>query len=132
MLALDNKSTNRLVKQTRRFFFFSLFSFLFLQLKRDSKSAHGTCTLFNMYGALDRKKNIIPGYSYSAIFFDFAILHQIKGATLGVIGYGDIGQTAARKAKAMGMNIIGQRRRPELSQGDGIADEVLGVGQVTQ
>ena len=52
------------------------------------------------------------------------------GATLGVIGYGDIGQACARKAKAVGMKIIGQRRRPELSHGDGVADEVLGAGQV--
>lgn len=57
---------------------------------------------------------------------------KVSGSTLGVIGYGDIGQAAARKAKAMGMKIVAQRRRPELSQGDGIADEVLGVGQVAK
>lgn len=57
---------------------------------------------------------------------------QVAGKTLGVIGYGDIGQSAARKAKAMGMNVVAQRRRPERSQGDGIADEVLGVGQVRE
>lgn len=55
---------------------------------------------------------------------------QMSGTTLGVIGYGDIGRAAAVKAKAMGMKIIAQRRRPELSQGDGIADQVLGAGQV--
>lgn len=32
----------------------------------------------------------------------------------------------------MGMKIVAQRRRPELSSGDGIADEVLGAGQVSQ
>ncbi|CAM9808118.1 unnamed protein product [Ectocarpus sp. 13 AM-2016] len=30
----------------------------------------------------------------------------------------------------MGMKVIAQRRRPELSRGDGVADEVLGAGQV--
>lgn len=49
---------------------------------------------------------------------------------LGVIGYGDIGQACARKAKALGMKVVAQRRRPELSQGDGIADEVVGADQV--
>lgn len=48
-----------------------------------------------------------------------------------MIGYGDIGQACARNAKAMGMNIVGQRRRPELSHGDGIADEVLGADQAS-
>lgn len=54
----------------------------------------------------------------------------MSGTTLGVIGYGDIGQAAAVKAKAMGMKVIAQRRRPELSQGDGVADQVLGAGEV--
>ncbi|CAM9970731.1 unnamed protein product [Ascophyllum nodosum] len=58
------------------------------------------------------------------------VVSEVMGATLGVIGYGDIGQACARKAKAVGMKIIGQRRRPELSHGDGVADEVLGAGQV--
>lgn len=57
---------------------------------------------------------------------------QVMGATLGIIGYGDIGQAAAVKAKAMGMKIVAQRRRPEMSSGDGIADEVLGAGQVPE
>ena len=47
-----------------------------------------------------------------------------------MIGYGDIGQASARKAKAMGIKVIAQRRRPELSAGDGIADQVFGPGQV--
>lgn len=55
---------------------------------------------------------------------------QISKATLGVVGYGDIGQACAQKAKALGMKIIAQRKRPELSRGDGVADEVLGVDQV--
>lgn len=56
----------------------------------------------------------------------------MQGTTLGIIGYGDIGQAAAVKAKAMGMKVVAQRRRPELSSGDGVADEVLGAGQVPQ
>ncbi|CAN0529205.1 unnamed protein product [Laminaria digitata] len=55
---------------------------------------------------------------------------KISGATLGVIGYGDIGKSSARKAKAMGMKVIAQRRRPELSEGDGIVDQMFGPGQV--
>eukprot|EP00903_Cladosiphon_okamuranus_P020631 g18941.t1 len=62
--------------------------------------------------------------------WDQFCVSEVQGATLGIIGYGDIGQTAAVKAKAMGMKIVAQRRRPELSRGDGVADEVLGAGQV--
>ncbi|CBN77946.1 D-isomer specific 2-hydroxyacid dehydrogenase, NAD-binding [Ectocarpus siliculosus] len=55
---------------------------------------------------------------------------EVSRTTLGIIGYGDIGRAAAVKAKAMGMKIIAQRRRPELSIGDGIVDQVFGAGQV--
>ena len=40
----------------------------------------------------------------------------IRGKTLGVVGYGDIGQSAARIARAFKMNIIALRRRDELSE----------------
>ena len=35
----------------------------------------------------------------------------MRGATLGIIGYGDIGQAAGRLALGMGMNVIGVTRR---------------------
>jgi phosphoglycerate dehydrogenase-like enzyme len=46
----------------------------------------------------------------------------IEGQTMGIVGYGEIGRAAARRAKAMGMKVIGCRRRPDR---DDIADEVL-------
>jgi phosphoglycerate dehydrogenase-like enzyme len=47
-------------------------------------------------------------------------LRMVEGATLGVIGYGDIGRAAAALARAVGMRVVAQRRRPELSRDDGI------------
>ena len=47
--------------------------------------------------------------------FDIAEVH---GATLGIIGFGDIGRACAERAAALGMKIIVLRRRPELSAGD--------------
>lgn len=41
----------------------------------------------------------------------FPIL-ELRGSTLGVIGFGDIGKAAARLAVAMGMKIIGLTRQP--------------------
>ncbi len=39
-------------------------------------------------------------------------IEEIRGKTLGIVGYGDIGRAAARLAKAYGMNIIALRRKP--------------------
>jgi phosphoglycerate dehydrogenase-like enzyme len=47
---------------------------------------------------------------------------MIAGRTLGIVGYGEIGRSVARRAKAMGMHVLGCRRKPEP---DGIADEIL-------
>lgn len=49
----------------------------------------------------------------------------VRGKTLGIIGYGDIGRAAARRAHAFGMKVIGLRRRPEQSAGDPLLDELL-------
>jgi len=49
-----------------------------------------------------------------------------EGKTMGIVGYGDIGRAAARLAKALGMQVIALRRRPEQSHGDPLVDEVLG------
>ena len=38
-----------------------------------------------------------------------------RGKTMGIVGYGDIGQACARLARAYQMHIIALRRRTELS-----------------
>lgn len=50
---------------------------------------------------------------------------ELRGRTLGVLGYGDIGRAAAERARSFGMRILACRRRPELSQGDSRVDEVF-------
>lgn len=37
---------------------------------------------------------------------------ELRGSTLGIVGYGDIGRAAARLAVAYGMKVIALRRRP--------------------
>jgi len=49
-------------------------------------------------------------------------VQELRGATLGIVGYGDIGRTAAKLAKAFGMNVVGLRRHPAP---DEFADEML-------
>lgn len=52
-------------------------------------------------------------------------MEPLAGRTMGIVGYGDIGQAVARKARAFDMRVIALRRRPEASAGDPLADEVL-------
>jgi phosphoglycerate dehydrogenase-like enzyme len=47
---------------------------------------------------------------------------EIAGATLGIVGYGEIGRACAERAKAFGMRVLAYRRRPELSAGDPLVD----------
>ena len=51
---------------------------------------------------------------------------EIRGATLGVIGYGDIGRAAAKLAKAYGMKVIALRRNPDKSPEDPYCDFMYG------
>ena len=43
-------------------------------------------------------------------------MEELRNKTMGVVGYGDIGQAAARIACAFGMKIIALRRNPQLSE----------------
>lgn len=60
-------------------------------------------------------------------YWDVFNVEMLEGKTLGILGYGDIGKAAARRAKAFGVKIIALRRRPDKSSGDEIADEVWGM-----
>lgn len=51
---------------------------------------------------------------------------EIKGKTMGIVGYGDIGKSCAVLAKAYGCRVIGLRKHPELSTNDDSADKIIG------
>lgn len=51
-------------------------------------------------------------------------VEEIRGKTMGIIGYGDIGLACAKLASAYGMNIVGLRRNPALSKDDKLVDKV--------
>jgi phosphoglycerate dehydrogenase-like enzyme len=56
-------------------------------------------------------------------------VQEIRGQTLGIVGYGDIGRAIAKRASALEMNVLAMRRRPELSSGDPYVSEMFGFGQ---
>ena len=52
---------------------------------------------------------------------------ELRGSTLGIIGYGDIGKAAARLANAYGMKVQALKRRPPAAgEKDHIAEVVYG------
>ena len=68
---------------------------------------------------------------------------ELRGATLGVVGFGDIGRSAAKLAKAYGMKVIALKRNPDqlvLGLGDDgsgnnrppLADKVYGTDALNQ
>ena len=52
--------------------------------------------------------------------FDVEMLNR---QSMAIVGYGEIGRAAARRAKALGMKVYATRRRPELLKDDPIVDE---------
>lgn len=56
-------------------------------------------------------------------------VEELRGKTLGVVGFGDIGAAVARLARAFGMRVIALRRRTELSaseRAEGVLSELFG------
>lgn len=56
-------------------------------------------------------------------------VQEVRGRTMGVVGYGDIGRAAAERAHAFGMKVAALRRRPELSREDPLLDCIFPVEQ---
>jgi phosphoglycerate dehydrogenase-like enzyme len=45
-------------------------------------------------------------------------VEELRGNTMGVVGFGDIGQACARLAKAYQMKVVGLRRNTQLSEAE--------------
>lgn len=57
---------------------------------------------------------------------------ELKGQTMGVIGFGDIGKSCAKLAKAYGMKVLGVRRNPDPRVREQYADKVFGVEGIAE
>lgn len=56
---------------------------------------------------------------------------SLAGSTLGLIGYGEIGRSVARLAKAFGMRVIALRQHPDAGgPGSELLDRVYGEGEL--
>jgi phosphoglycerate dehydrogenase-like enzyme len=57
---------------------------------------------------------------------------ELRGQTLAIVGFGEIGRHAALRAKPFGMRIHALRRRPELSQADPLVDRNFAPAQLDE
>jgi phosphoglycerate dehydrogenase-like enzyme len=55
---------------------------------------------------------------------------EVRGKVMGIVGYGETGRACAERAQALGMRVLGLRRRPELSKGDPWLEAVFGSHQL--
>jgi phosphoglycerate dehydrogenase-like enzyme len=53
-------------------------------------------------------------------------IEELRGKTLGIVGYGDVGRACAKLASVYGMKIVALRRHPYLSRDDPYCDYVYG------
>jgi phosphoglycerate dehydrogenase-like enzyme len=57
-------------------------------------------------------------------------MEEAHGKVMGIVGYGETGRACAERAHALGMRILGLRRKPELSKGDPWLEAVLGPNEL--
>jgi phosphoglycerate dehydrogenase-like enzyme len=57
--------------------------------------------------------------------WDDFLVDWLRGKTMAVVGYGEIGRECARLAKALGVKIYAARRNPDRSQNDPIVDRIF-------
>lgn len=57
---------------------------------------------------------------------------ELRGKTLSIVGYGDIGRAVGQRAKCMGMQVLALRRNPKLSDGDDVVTRVFGYDGMHQ
>lgn len=63
--------------------------------------------------------------SQEAGLWDPFDVEEIHDSVMGIAGYGDIGRACASRARALGMTVIGLRRRPDISRDDPFLHEAL-------
>ena len=60
------------------------------------------------------------------------IMEELRGAVMGIAGYGDIGRACAQRAHALGMRVLATRRRPERSADDPFVDRTYSSTQLLE
>ena len=64
-------------------------------------------------------------HSQEAGVWDQFDVQPVAGATMGIVGYGHIGNAIARRARALDMRVLALRKRPDQSANDPLVEEVF-------
>ncbi len=80
-----------------------------------------------LYFAKDVPRRIEAKAAHKWDVFDNA---EISRQTVGIVAHGDIGRAVARRAKAMGMRVLAQRKNTAPRAGDEDVDRVYGIDQL--
>jgi phosphoglycerate dehydrogenase-like enzyme len=59
-------------------------------------------------------------------------VEEVRGQTMGIVGYGDIGRACAQRAHALGMKVLALRRRPDLSKDDAFASKIYPLDRLLE
>jgi phosphoglycerate dehydrogenase-like enzyme len=104
---------------------------LILALSKNLIAAH-EATVTGAYGALDVEPMKTSQRRHNFQWMNLPGLLEVYGHTLGIIGFGEIGTETARRARALGMEIMYNKRTrlsPEVEAAEGIKyatkDEIL-------
>jgi phosphoglycerate dehydrogenase-like enzyme len=73
---------------------------------------------YNAYAVFLKK------YLFSLLYYRYSV-SELRGSTIGIIGYGDIGRATARLAKAYGMKVLALVRQSRVAMQDEYADVVI-------
>jgi phosphoglycerate dehydrogenase-like enzyme len=57
-------------------------------------------------------------------------MERLEGRTVGIVGYGDIGQAVAARLQPLGVKVFALRRRPERSKEDPFVSETVPPGRL--
>ena len=64
--------------------------------------------------------------------WDDFMVEWLPGKVMGIVGYGEIGRECGTLAKALGLKIYANRRKPELSANDPILDRAFGPSELKE
>jgi len=64
--------------------------------------------------------------------WDDFMVEWLPGKVMGIVGYGEIGRECGAIAKALGLKIYANRRKPELSANDPILDRAFGPSELKE